>query len=279
MKYNTMKSLKLLAVGTALATSGFATGCVDQEDVGNPTTIQTTRQQAVKVVPQFKITGIDEVPSNLYLSELGLVVSEIRLTPVLLTDSNLAYSTVDPIALKFDISNGETLLESAPMELPDEGRYVVSIRLEPVETLEGEASESSFSADGFVAETPEPHDFSKTSDGKPLPLPFDEKPDQDEISDAADSPLLWTPFQYNSRRSVFFTFNDVSFESGEQFLEFTFNVRDWADGVADPISKAVRDSPSSEADGIDVTRQIESTGAGVDALISGGVVRAGQPTP
>ncbi len=269
-----MKSLKLLAVGTALATSAFATGCVDQEEITGPMTVETTRQQAVEVVPQFRISGVDAVPNNLYLSELGLVVSEIRLTPVLLTDSNLAYSTVDPMALKFDVSENETVLQGPPLELPDSGRYVVSIRLEPVETLEGEAAESSFSMDGFVAETPEPYDLSETSDGKPLPLPFDEKPDSDELTDAADSPLLWTPFQYNSRRSVFFTFNDVSFESGEQILEFTFDVRDWADGVADPISKAVRNSATSESDGIDVTRQIESTGVGVDALISGGVVRA-----
>lgn len=255
-----------------IAIAGAATGCVDSDEFNSVTAETTRTQQAITIVPQFQIEGVDSTPSNLYLSELGLVVSEIRLTPLLLTASNLAYSTVDPMALSFNISEGETVLNAESMEIPHEGRYVVSIRLEPVEALRGEGTESSFSMDGFVAESFTSKPADSNFEPSPLPVPMDEKKSSEH-----DDETVWTPFQYNSRRSVFFTFDDVEFVKGEQILAFSFDVREWSVGVADPISRAVRDSSIDQPEGIDVTRQIESHGVGVDALISAGIVRTSRP--
>lgn len=267
MKSRTSNQPFICALAALVA---LLSACVDNDDYNHLPDDKRTAEQAITIVPQFQIEGVESIPPNLYLSELGLVVSEVRLTPLLLTASNLAYSTVDPMALKFQVSEGETVLNADSLEIPHEGRYVVSIRLEPVERLRGEGAESSFSMDGFIAEGSD----AKTGDGStfepsPLPVPMDEKGETSEDGSAS----AWTPFQYNSRRSVFFTFDDVEFVRGEQTLAFSFDVRDWAVGVTDPISRAVRDNNIDQPEGVDVTRQIESHGVGVDALISAGVVR------
>lgn len=248
---------------------GLLAGCVDAETPMQERTRHAQKAQAVVVTPEFKLVGAEEVPEHLFLTQLGLLVSEIRLTPMASTSSGVAYSTAEPIELSFDVAEGQFVQTGKAVTLPDAGRYVVSIRLEPM--VQGDQELGSLSVEGFVAS--ETSDVSKNSDGTPLPLPFDEKPEGDGLTDAADAPLAWTPFTYNSRRTVFYTLNQVDLEEGDQYLEFSFDLRDWANGVATHISKAVKTSPATGEDGgVDVTRQIESLGQGVDAIVQTGAV-------
>ena len=255
---------------TALVAIAMA-GCVDIESVGSSDSATATRHQAVTVVPEFVITGADTMPETLFVSELGLTVSEIRLEPMWSNES-LAYSTREPIVVEFDIADGQTVRTEQSLELPAQGRYLVSIRLEPADMGEGEPA--SFSLDGFVAgDRQQPQIMEDTMDGRPQPMPFDQKQDtDDEITDKEAYPQQWTPFEYRSRRAVFYTFNDVDLEGGQQFLTFSFDVRDWAIDVVEPISNAVRSS--TDNDSVDVTNQIDSSGKGAEALIRTGVVRS-----
>lgn len=251
----------------------LSTSCVDAETVVETGTNASTRTQAVSVVPRFVFAGADSVPDDLYLTELGLVVSEIRLTPIVTTKYGLAYASANPTILRFDVANGEYSRDGDALELPDRGRYVVSIRLEPVSDVSGEIESSSLSVSGFVAQAADVTNPGKVADGSPLPLPFDARRTSDEVSDSSATPMLWTPFQYSSQRAVFYTLNDVELERGEQVLQFTFDLHDWAAEVTEPISKAIRNNPNTAAiDGVDVTRQVESTGIGLDSLIQTGVV-------
>lgn len=244
-------------------------GCVDIETPGSAGSETDTRQQAVTVVPEFMITGSDTMPDNLYVTDLGLTVSEIRLEPMWSNDS-LAYSTREAFVVNFDIASGEVVRTEEALELPDEGRYLVSVRLEPT-TDPATGEPASFSLDGFVAG--KRTRLLDEMDGRPQPMPFDKTQDNSDISDRHAYPDEWTPFSYRSRRAVFYTFNDVELSSGAQYLTFSFDVRDWAIEVVEPISNAV-ESSGDYNDSVDVTSQIDGAGKGAEALIRTGVVHA-----
>jgi hypothetical protein len=251
----------------------------------------TSRGQAVTVVPEFSVTGTSTLPEELYLSELGLAISEIRLEPLSSDVASVAYSSRHAIDLHFDVARGELQKEGAPLQLPQAGRYMVSVRLDPSVSTE-EASEGiaetvspSLSLAGFVAGESivriDPRYDEKRSDGSPVPMPFDENEDDDtEIQDAPALPLEWTPFRYDSQRSVFFTLGEVELDAGEQTLSFDFDVEDWALELVDPLVSAVthRDDPtaSDEEEGVDVTRPLESTGHGPEAFFQSASVRTGR---
>lgn len=256
--------------------TALSVSCVDVDLPANADAGLSTRSQAVTVVPRFVLVGADNLPEELFLTELGLVVSEIRLTPIITANHGLAYASAQPTALTFDVASGQFSHDGAALELPERGRYVVSIRLEPVAT--GDNKPASLSVDGFVAETANVTNPGKVADGTPLPLPFDSKRTITEMIDAAATPVTWTPFQYQSQRAVFYTLNDVELERGEQILQFTFDLQEWANDLAAPIARAVRNTPVTQEDeGVDVTRQVESTGFGVDALVQTGVVSSELP--
>lgn len=273
MERDVDRKLRRMSLIAAVAATPLM-GCVDV-DLGGPDVAErTTVEQGVTVVPEFSISGTDAIPESLYITDLGLTVSEIRLEP--LTTSSLAYSTREATSLHFDLAGEETLLTADPVELPHAGRYLVSIRLEPVD---GSADvTSSLSAQGFVIESGDAA-VDDVSDGEPQPMPFDPKADatDDEVGDASAYPTEWTPFQYHSKRAVFYTFSDVEFEAGEQVLSFSFNLHDWAGGVAEPISNAVRANRTD--DSVDVTNQVDSSGTGAEALMETGVVRTVRRTP
>lgn len=248
-----------------------AAGCVDVE-MGGPSAIDyVDRHQAVTVVPEFAITGTEAVPESLYLTELGLAISEIRLAPMTGNDS-LAYTTRDGKFLRFDLARGETVQTTEGVELPAAGRYLVSIRLEPID-VEGQDETLSFSAHGFVVDENSTvgDDIGKTSDGEPQPMPFDPKTATGQLTDKEAFPSAWTPFQYHSKRALFYTFSDVEFKQGTQYLSFSFNIFDWAAGAAEPISNAVRANDTDES--VDVSKQVDSWGTGAEALIETGIVR------
>ena len=267
-----MKTTRRIAISAAALIAIAMSGCVELETMSSDGTETDVRRQAVTVVPEFMITGTDSMPDSLFVSELGLTVSEIRLEPMWTTES-LAYSTREAFVVNFDIASGETNRIEEALELPVAGRYLVSIRLEP-RAGEGDEDPASFTLDGFVSGTRDGQLLDESMDGRPQPMPFDNTDTgNDNLSDQHAYPEEWTPFEYRSRRAVFFTFNDVPLEAGEQFLSFSFDVRDWALDVVEPISNAVNSS-GTWVESVDATNQIDSSGKGGEALIRTGVVRS-----
>ncbi|QDG54699.1 hypothetical protein FIV42_29330 [Persicimonas caeni] len=281
-----MKVRSVALAGVLAATA--AAGCGDV-DFGTPQPTEAVqREQSVTVVPEFSVSGTSNLPGNLYLSELGLAISEIRLEPLSSDLGSIAYSTRNPTRLHFDVANGETVKLGEPVDLPRAGRYLVSVRLEPIAEVQhsdegaAETISPSFSVAGFVAGEGvvrvDPRYDEKRSDGSPVPMPFDEdEGDEDEMQDMPALPTEWTPFHYDSRRSVFFTLNEVEFEAGKQYLSFNFDVHDWALDLVDPLLSAVKhtsDIGGEKERGIDVTSPLESTGHGAEALFENAEVRA-----
>lgn len=269
-----MNSIKKLSVLLGLLVVLGSSGCADFEALMDESDEFEEQSQAIMVTPEFSIHGLKDIPRGLHLTELGLAISEIRFQPVMATTSGIAYSTSEPFRLVFDVENEEAIKRLEPIEFPTAGRFVVSIRLEATE--EDASSQGSLSMSGLVASEGVTRKDPRTNsdgkfDGNPLPLPFDKRRD-----DAQDD-CEWTPFQYNSKRAVFYTFSDVELKPGEQTLSFDFNIQDWAGELVEPIARAVQNVSSpdfGDAGGVDVTTQIDSIGWGAEALMEGASVRA-----
>ncbi len=269
-----MNSIKKLSVLIGLLVCVGSVGCADFEASVQELDESETQSQAVMLTPEFAIHGLKNMPDGLYLTELGLAISEIRFQPVMTTNSNITYSTSDPFRLVFDVENGEDVKRLEPIEFPMAGRFVVSIRLEAYD--DGESSKGSLSMTGLVdsegVTRNDPRASSdKKFDGNPLPLPFDKTRE----GQSGDSD--WTPFHYNSKRAVFYTFSDVELTAGEQTLSFNFNVNDWAGELIEPITRAVQNVNSPDiggTQGVDVTMQLDSIGWGAEALMEGSSVHS-----
>lgn len=279
-----------------LVTAVALMGCVPTEETTPVVQDVETQRQAVSVTPTYSIVGMSDLPNALHLSQIGFGVSEIRLEPIDGSQSSVAYSAVRSEFVAFDVAGGELHKSGTTIELPHEGRYLVSLRFEPVErSRSGEAS--SFMMSGFVDQ--ESVRINPLADDgnndRPTPLPFtpDEgggEPDPDEPSDpveddsSEDAELLaiaeegWTPFHYQSERAVFFPLGEVEFVHGEQQLDFSFDVRDWAANVVEPIAQAVEIDQSitdPNADqGIDISRYLDSNGHGAESFVEKARVKA-----
>ena len=126
----------------AAALSLLAISCADTEAEAPVTQEVETRAQTVTVVPTFSIAGISSLPADLHLSELGFVISEIRLEPLAGNAGSVAFSAVKPEIVKY-----YQLLDKLPKEcaeniawknaeleyfkdweIPTEGRYA---KIEP----------------------------------------------------------------------------------------------------------------------------------------------------
>ncbi len=268
-----MNSIKKISVLLGLLVSLGSVGCADIDSTVHEVNEFEAKSQAVIVTPEFAIHGLKNMPDGLFLTELGLSISEIRFQPVMTTHSGITYSTSDPFRLVFDVEHDEEVKRLNPFEFPKAGRFVVSIRLEAND--DDNVSSGSLSMTGLVSsEDVASQDPRASSDGKfdgnPLPLPFDKKRE----SQSEDS--AWTPFHYNSKRAVFYTFSDVELTAGEQTLSFNFNIEDWAGELIEPITRAVRNDSSpaiGDAQGVDVTKQLDSVGWGAEALMDGASVQ------
>ena len=247
--------MKQIIIGIGLVA---AVGCVDQTAIEDGPLNTITAKQAVVVVPEFGLANVDRISEDMAIDKLGLSISELRFEP-LQTDGSLAYTTREAIQLDFDVSADALRIESAPIELPEPGRYLISMRLEPND----EERLDTFSMTGTVREQLGADRTGQNSDGRPQPVPFDDMNESE-----------WTPFVYSSRRTVFYTFNDVELNSGEQSLSFDFNTSDWSLEVVDSISKAVRNTGVSSEDGVDVTKTVDGSGDGIERLMEAGVVRS-----
>lgn len=267
-------------VSLALCVLCLGVGCVPEDDAPVQSETTQVRTQPVVVVPTFTIAGAEALPEALYITKLGFTISEIRLEPLTSSSSGLAYSAIDAQHIEFDVSQGVHTNHGEPILLPKSGRYLVSLRLEPVERYDdatGSSLLSSFVMSGFVNRDSkakmmdvDPGDISE----EPRPDPFDGPDGNGEGGDEPappDSSETWTPFVYHNERSVFMTLNEVEFTQGEQHLTFNFNLDKWAVEIADPIVRAVRgiSGPATNM-GVDISRQLDSSGRGSESLMSRG---------
>lgn len=291
-----MKSpmIKLLCCLLILGAASLS-ACVEYVDPLGDAQDEVTRQSPISIQPEFSIEGIERLNDVLVLEQLGLSISEIRLEP-LDGEDDLAYSFVRPQQLRFDISSGQRSVLGEPIELPRAGRYLVSIRVEPV-NVRGEDGNtqrsSSFAMSGQVAYTTEEQSAKPgTMSEGPIPRPFrnDVRPKGEDGGSADGSSSncrfkrcpaqTWAPFSYHSERAIFYTIDEVHIADGSQHLSFSFDIESWGAEVAEPISRAVGDhsvvDPADPAapppafdhkHGFDITRQLDSMGYGIDALV------------
>lgn len=260
--------------------------CADVAHETNAYSEPVSQEGPVRVTPQFIIEGTDALPADLYLAELGLSISEIRLEPMSARADALAYVTSRPLHLTFDVARGEVVKSGEEVAFPAPGRYLVSLRLEPSDARQGLDDEAarevvpSVSMSGFVAgdavRRTQPAEGGEGFDGNPLPLPFE--PGTGEGADGNGLPEgEWAPFRYESRRAVFYTFSDVELVRGEQVLAFTFNLNDWAEELVEPIARAVGESPRTgqrPQGGVDVTSELDSAGDVAGSLMDTARVKA-----
>jgi hypothetical protein len=284
-----MKFTRYNALG-ALALGALALGACAEPLDDTPTPDAAQQRQAIIVQPQFSIEGVERLDDALLLEELGLSISEIRLEPL---DGNddLAYSFIRPQYLRFDVASGVRTLCAQPLELPAAGRYLVSIRVEPVymRSEDGVSRTSSFTMSGHVA-----YDSSQAAKGGtmsegPIPRPF--RDDTTRPKDDAEPQehkhgcrfkrcptVTWAPFSYHSERSVFYTIDEVHIIDGSQHLSFSFDVEAWGAEAVESISRAVSSPDAApildDRRGLDITRQLDSMGQGVDALVERTFVKA-----
>lgn len=271
------------ALGLAALTS-LSLGCVVEEEQVEEIIQSERRAQPVVVIPTFTISGFRDLPEALYISKLGFTVSEIRLEP-LAGSTGLAYSAIQAEHVEFDVSQNVDTRQGQAISLPKTGRYLVSLRLEPVEYEDperGTALLSSFVMSGFVNEDSSDYQLMALNPGdaseEPSPDPFDgpgtSGDDDDSRPDGPtppDSSGAWTPFVYHNERAVFMTLNEVEFGEGEQHLTFNFNLDRWAVQIADPIVRAVRNiSVPGSKEGVDISRHLDSSGQGSEAFIRRG---------
>ncbi len=285
--------MKYAVVCAALCGAGWLTGCgeaLPDEEVSQE---ERTRSEAVSVVPHFQIMSAYELPEQLHIESLGFMVSEIRLEPMAGRDSDVAYSAVRPFEVRFDVASGELNRSGDAIELPREGRYLVSLRLEPVEyrTELGVKRTPSFMVSGYV-EGADEKEFVSSRKGDqfigPIPVPVVDEDGGDDEGDGAkpggdgedyvsssgiELTEDWTPFTYKSDQSVFLPINEVEFGPGENVLTFDFDMGQWAFNIVGPLSSAVGKaggaSPNANG-GVDVSSQMESGGYGAESFMDGG---------
>ncbi|TXD37584.1 hypothetical protein FRC98_07795 [Lujinxingia vulgaris] len=229
------------------------------------------RSQAAVVTPEFRLSGIGELPEELILEEVGLTITEIRLQPVI--GSEVAYSTTQPFGLSFDLSEGETAIRGHAVEFPQTGRYLVSVRLEPLSPEERDVLNEeegldlpvgSLELNGLVryGDSAMGKVGGEDEDGNPLPLPF-------ERTRAWTIDESWTPFHYESQRAIFFALSNVELSPGEQTLVFNFDLNQWAIGALDPIVSAVETIGSQGRPGevIDISPSLDEGALGTEAMV------------
>ncbi|TXD39907.1 hypothetical protein FRC96_06450 [Lujinxingia vulgaris] len=255
----------------ALMLSG-AIACGDAApDPSDTTSVVDERSQAAVVTPEFRLSGIGELPDALILEEVGLTITEIRLQPV--NGSEVAYSTTRPFGLNFDLSEGETAIRGHAVEFPQTGRYLVSVRLEPLSPDErdelvteqgAELPMGSLELNGLVqyGEDTMGKVGGEDEDGNPLPLPFE----RTRVWTIDES---WTPFHYESQRAVFFALSNVELAPGEQTLVFNFDLNQWAISALDPIVSAVESIGSQGRPGevIDISPSLDEAALGTEAMV------------
>lgn len=188
-------------------------------------------ESSALVTPEFQVEGVDGESEQLLLEQLGLSISEIRIEPLSGDGQELTYTTSEPPEFRFATSQQKTSLQGAQIELPESGRFRVSLGMEPDAEIDFEESSESDSLDlaGLVrTQDPVTDEEDETSDGKdndgsPLPLPVE--PVREDDGD--DEEVMWTALELTGgEQGIFYTFLDVELVAGEQVLTIVLDLDD-----------------------------------------------------
>lgn len=266
-----------LAVFITLFCAGFGlAGCGEATDSQNDPA--SRRAQPVSLTPEFSVVGADANDDVIRFGEMNLSISEIRLEPLEQDDERSpAFSTRRPVQLHFDMIEEETPRVVDQIDVPNPGRYLVSVRLEPLTRVERnlygivtETNYPSLSVQGFIAaESVEVQKDLKDeqADGSPVPMPFDEMQ-----ADCAGGPCDgWMPFKFDSRRASFLTLNEIEVQRNSDLLAFEFDVSRWAEDLVEPIRAVVEEKHASAEPNqeVDVTNDVEGAGFGAESMLRG----------
>ena len=281
--------LPLLMVGSLL---GCGDGLTEPEvDLADGDLTGGEPIASIEVTPSFRLTGIEGFPARLHLERLQLGIGEVRLEPLDL-DGDVVYISKTPEVLDFHLDEGVLEIDSRTIALPHTGRYLVSLRLEPVpldSNIENEEAEddvgggeddseenSSFALSGAVAtthSTTDGTDFTRPSvprSGKPTPLPW--KPQGG--GDVGTVVFMWVPFTYKSTRIAYFDLGVVEITQGNARLVINLDLSGWVyDAVTPLLSEVVHegegdhdrnnDDPNSRFE-IDLSNELDRLGQGME---------------
>lgn len=264
----------IFALLAVLLTAGCGGMGLEEPEAESVETSAQIQQEAVRVTPKFQLEGTEQIPQNLYLTELGLTVFEIRLEPTFGAENGVAYTNREPIRLRYDVAEGEIEKRGSQLVLPDSGTYRVSVKLKPVTPKASSGPPFSFMMAGLISDGRRIVPLDSNWDGKvygggePIPLPFDGVDEEEEDSRAVEAEATensssrekWMPFQYTSDDSVYYTIGEVDLVKGKQDLEFRFEVNDWAEDVVDPLMEVLDSEVTSGAEPkktVDVTDKID----------------------
>ena len=81
--------------------------------------------------------------------------------------------------LRFDLATGERVMEGAPISLPHDGEFLISVRLEPIDDG-GELDGKSLKLNGLLAKPSEGAGGSGEPTDEPMPLPWRTENGEDE---------------------------------------------------------------------------------------------------
>lgn len=235
-----------------IAILSFGAACIEDQADGSIEETRDDAKQSVFVIPQFEIDDADDIPVSSRLEEIGLKVSKLQFTPVDI-DSN---TSVDPILVEFNLSDGQVILETGQIQLPKSGRYNVSIELETETAQDTNASQSFFMVGSFdEVITPD-----EENDGWPQPVLDETQDDKDNKKDASKTGEVSKETTYRTDRSVSIHFSDVEFTGGTQPVVFAFDTSNF-DSAKDSemATKKIDDLDAVETSGEDASSSENQT--------------------
>ncbi len=244
-------NLRTLSIGALVVALVGVLGCADEEaPIEEPIAVQEA--PIVQVVPEFRLDGLDGLQKELLVQDVYLGVGEIRLEPLGEQSNEVVYVTREPLFLHFDTTSDEVSIRGRELMLPHGGDFLISIRLEPLNSKKHEfrpVDGSSVRVNGIIAHEDKDKKISfndLVATGEPTPLPMRNGPytvaKQDEEK---EGPIDWVPWTFVTSNVATVMLNDVHFEQDNdsaQKLVISFDMSRWLNDFAAPISAAVEAS-------------------------------------
>jgi len=228
-------------------------------------------EQPVIIEPVFIIDGLDDLPAGLVIDEVHLGIGAIFLELIEGDETGIAFANRDPFHVFFDLGASDTA--GAPtMTLPQGGRYLVSVQVEP-QMLDGGAVEptrtasvntdpveGSFAASGMIYQTEIVMDDPTVEE--PIPLPW--YPEANSVSGLRAN-VTGVPFEYVSSRTVRFVLDEVTLEGGTSHrLMLHIDLGNW---VRDTIHPVLAEAMGTDmVDGSTIGTQTIDVSAALDGL-------------
>ena len=265
MKRHTTHILLGTLLAIVLSGCGEMTDNLDNRDL-------ETQETAIVVTPQFELVGLNQFTPQMHLKKIKLGIGEVRMEPLDI-EGEVIYISKEPEILNFHIDQGIFAIDSRPITLPHKGKYLVSLRLEPIDEElipnpkdpTGEKTNSSFYISGalsaryFVAPP--------LDNNKPTPLPWRTQKFGDE-----ELQFIWIPFSYESQRIAYFELGVIEILGDSSQMIIGMDFSNWVSEAVTPILSEViyQETPedeNSEANSIDLTDELDLVGQGMERAL------------